>query len=204
VIGECRHPPYAIAPALAELLVTHYGEPHRAYHNATHIAELLEWFDRIADNGDWQRPRDIYDAILFHDVIYDPRASDNEAKSAALARTHGASDFACTLIELTARHGKLTHHDLVGRNTGLASPRDAQYFLDADLAILGAPPARFDAYDAAIRTEYAHVPDDAFRAGRGAFLRNLHAKPRLYFSQLFHDNLDHLARANLERAIARY
>jgi len=33
--------------------------------------------------------------------------------------------------------------------------------ISIDLSILAAEPSRYDAYAAAIRNEYAHVPDDA-------------------------------------------
>ena len=57
---------------------------------------------------------------------------------------------------------------------------DGQVLCDADLAILAAPPSGYTAYTAAVRQEYAFVPDDAFRAGRGAVLRQLLALPRLF------------------------
>ncbi|HEU0036850.1 MAG TPA: hypothetical protein VFQ53_39845 [Kofleriaceae bacterium] len=192
-----RHAPYTVAPELERELVAHYSEPHRAYHNTTHIAELLQWFDVVADEVGWTNARDVYDAILFHDVIYDPRAAhgDNERMSAALARRHGASEHAAELILLTARHGSIVRE---------AVDADAAHFLDSDTAILGAEPAAFDAYDAAIAREYAHVPPDAFEAGRGAFLAKMLAQPRIFLSDFFHARLDARARDNLGRALARY
>lgn len=183
------------SPPLFALLASHYGEPHRAYHNATHIAEVLGWFDRVWDQTGWDAPRDVHAAVLFHDVIYDPLAKDNEARSAALAVAHGASARTSELILLTARHGALTVDDV---------DRDAAHFLDSDTAILGAAPDAFDAYDAAIRREYAAVPEDAFVAGRGKFLQTMLERPRIFLSELFHAELDARARANLTRALARY
>jgi predicted metal-dependent HD superfamily phosphohydrolase len=187
-VFEARNAPYRIAPETEHVLVAHYSEPHRAYHDLAHIAELLRWFDALT----WESPRDVYDAILFHDAIYDPARGDNEERSAQLALAHGASPRAAELIRLTAKHGSITSAD-----------RDAAQFLDADTAILGAEPAAFDAYDAAIRIEYAHVPDAAFRAGRRAFLEKMQARPRLFLTDYFHDRLDTRARANLARAISR-
>jgi len=194
------------------LLVACYGEAHRAYHDLTHITEVLGWFDVVADEVGWESPRDVYDAILFHDAIYDPKAHDNEARSAALARSRGCSARTADLIELTARHGKLTAAEVdrisatlcVAARPGEAEAfaRDAAHFLDCDTAILGAAPDAFDAYDAAIAIEYDHVPPDAFRAGRGAFLRTMRDRPRLFLSDFFHARLDAAARANLDRVIA--
>ncbi|MFB9835232.1 metal-dependent phosphohydrolase, partial [Actinoallomurus acaciae] len=41
-------------------------------------------------------------------------------------------------------------------------------------------PDRYAAYAAAVREEYAAVPDEAFRAGRAEILRGLLALPALY------------------------
>ena len=70
------------------------------------------------------------------------------------------------------------------------------------MAILGASPAAFAAYDAAIAIEYGHVPREVFAVGRRAFLAGLAARPRIYLSDYFHTRLDARARANLADASA--
>lgn len=191
---ECRHAPAVLSPDVERALAEAYGEPHRAYHTAAHIAEVLRWFDVVADEVGWDDPLAVYHAILFHDIVYDATRGDNEARSAEIAAgLGGAGERACELIRLTAKHGSLE----------AVADRDTAHFLDADTAILGAPAADFDAYDAAIRVEYKHVADDMFRAGRGAFLAKMRSRPRIFFSELFHARLDARARENLDRAIAR-
>ena len=185
---ECRHQPLVLPDDVVKSLAAAYGEPHRAYHNLTHIAELLGWFDRVADDIGWREPKTVYAAILFHDAVYDPAAKDNEAKSAAWAERAGYPD-AVPLIEMTANH------------TAAKPDQDGALFLDADMAIVGAPAAQFDAYNAAIAREYSHVPADAFKAGRRAFLEKVLATPRIFHTAYFHDRLDAQARANLRRAL---
>jgi predicted metal-dependent HD superfamily phosphohydrolase len=195
-VFESRHAPYVLAPETARELEARYSEPHRAYHDLTHIAELLRWFEVLADGPGWQDPRAVYDAILFHDAIYEPLAphGDNEARSAELAVARGAGDRTRAMILATAKHGSLAPADV---------DHDAALFLDSDTAILGAAPAAFDAYDAAIAAEYRQVPAEAYRAGRRAFLAKLLERPRLFLTDYFHDRLDAAARANLARALAR-
>src|SRR3546814_14995053 len=78
---------------------------------------------------------------------------------------------------------------------------DTRHFLDCDMAILGAEPAVFDAYDRGIATEYrGTVPAWLFRLNRRRFLKALLGKPRIYLSDFFHELLDARARANLRRA----
>ncbi len=193
---ECRHAPLTLAPDVARELAARYGEPHRAYHTAAHVAEVLGWYDWVADTVRWQAPHDVYLAIVFHDAIYDPLAKDNEARSAQLAALLvDASPRTQELIRLTARHGALAPGDV---------DPEAARFLDCDMAILGAPPAEFDAYDAAVAVEYQAVPRDAFRTGRKTFLGKLLAAPRIYLSDEFHARLDTAARANLARALRAY
>jgi predicted metal-dependent HD superfamily phosphohydrolase len=189
-----RHLPSPPASLVHELL-GRYGETHRAYHNATHIADVLRWFDVVWDEVGWSSPADVYAAVLFHDAIYDPQRKDNEARSADLAREHGASDYALLLIMLTSKHGQLLPGDV---------DRDAANFLDCDTAILGAEAAQFDAYDIAIRREYAGIPDADFKRGRRRFLESMLARPRIFLGDLLHGKLDAAARANLTRAIAKY
>lgn len=185
----CRHAPLTLAPEVEARLAAAYAEPHRAYHTAAHVADVLRWFDDVADDGLWRDPAAVYLACVFHDAVYEPQAKDNEARSAAMARALvGASDRTVELIELTARHGRLTPGDV---------DAEAALFLDCDLAILGAAPADFDAYDAAVAIEYQAVPAAAYRAGRRAFLAGLLARPRLFLSDRFHARLDGAARANL-------
>jgi predicted metal-dependent HD superfamily phosphohydrolase len=191
-----RHAPLTIAPDVAQVLAAAYGEPHRAYHNAAHIAEVLRWFDFVADEAGWHDPASVYLALVFHDAVYDSTRTDNEARSAELARVLAhASDATTDLILLTARHGSI--------DPGSISA-DAGHFLDCDTAILGAPRDELDAYDAAIAAEYRHVPADAFRAGRRHFLEKLHGRPYIFLTELFRARLERAARANLERMLARY
>ncbi|HUJ63767.1 MAG TPA: hypothetical protein VLX92_34945 [Kofleriaceae bacterium] len=194
---SCRHQPLALPAPLVRALEAAYGEPHRAYHTAAHVAEVLAEYDRVADELGWHQPAEVYVAIAFHDAIYVPGARDNEARSAAWARSAGlpvSGERVAQLIELTARHGALAPGDV---------DRDAALLLDCDMAILGAAPAAFDAYDAAIAREYAAVPPEAYRAGRKAFLAGLLARPRIFLSDAFHARLDAAARGNLARAVAR-
>ncbi|MDQ3369981.1 MAG: hypothetical protein M3680_31570 [Myxococcota bacterium] len=193
----CRHAPLILPRDVERVLAAAYAEPHRAYHTIAHITELLRWFDIVADAVRWRDATAVYLAVLFHDAVYDPTRSDNEARSAALARDLvAASPAVITLIERTARHAD------PDATTDAVEDPDAAHFLDSDTAILGAPPAQFDAYDAAIRVEYQHVAPDAYRAGRRAFLARMLARPRLYVSDFFHALLEDAARANLARALA--
>ncbi|HEX6241912.1 MAG TPA: hypothetical protein VFZ61_13480 [Polyangiales bacterium] len=190
--------PFAVPEALEDTLLRAYASPPRAYHNFGHVLEVLAHYRSVPD---WQDPVSVALAVLFHDAVYVAGQSDNESNSAELAATSLASHPIAEphdparlrqLILLTARHGSLTMDEV---------DADGARFLDCDMAILGADPLRFAAYERAIAEEYAHVPAAAYRAGRGRFLNKLLAAPRIFLSESFHERFDQTARANLTRAL---
>ncbi|MGW5671933.1 HD domain-containing protein, partial [Micromonospora sp. NPDC003776] len=109
-------------------------------------------------------------------------------------------------LDVSAGQGLVTEvRRLVLLTAGHAVPPedpDGALLCDADLAILAAPPAAYDRYAAAVRREYAHVPDPAFRAGRAQVLTALLALPALYRLPEPHARWESAARANLARELA--
>ncbi len=193
--------PLTLPPAqLAEIEAAH-RQPPRAYHNFGHVQALLRHFHDVAAGPGWRQPREVALAMLYHDAIYEAGRGDNEARSAQLARAAIGRwlpaagidvERVAQLIELTARHGQLHGEEL---------DADAALFLDSDMAILGAPPEVFDAYDRGIAEEYrGKVPGFLFRLNRRRFLKGVLAQPRIFFSEFFHQRCDAQARANLRRA----
>lgn len=175
-----------------------YSEPQRHYHTWQHIEELLALFAEV--EGRISDRRAVLFAILYHDAIYDPMAHDNEERSALLLRQQ-AEDLLdpVSLSRAEAMVLATIRHELP---EGHGSSSDMAHFLDMDLAILGAAPERFAEYARQIRLEYAHVPDDAFAAGRAAVLQRFAERPALYFSEWGRDRFEDAARANLARAVA--
>ncbi|WP_091551059.1 HD domain-containing protein [Micromonospora pattaloongensis] len=186
-----------VAAAGAEL-IDRWREPHRRYHDVAHLAAVLAVVREHAEFA--TRPALVRLAAFWHDAVYDPAAGDgaNERDSAELAgRVLRRLGIAPTDVAEVQR--------LVLLTAGHAVPpgdRDGALLCDADLAVLAGPPAAYDAYAAAIRREYAHVPDPAFRAGRAAVLRQLLALPALYRVPPLAGRWERPARANLARELA--
>jgi len=186
--------------AMAEL-ENLYATPPRAYHNFGHVQEVLRHYAEATQGPGWMRPVEPYLAVLYHDAIYEADRSDNEARSAQLAVekiAHWLPDAGvdiarvAQLIDYTARHGQWTAAEV---------DSDAALFLDCDMAILGAEPPVFDAYDRGIAAEYRHVPRWLFKLNRRRFLKALLARERIFLSDFFHDRYDAQARVNLRRAV---
>ena len=186
-----------ISGAVRDELIALYGEPHRRYHTMAHIQDCLAQVAASTDFTDEQRA--LMDAaIWFHDAIYDPTRHDNEAESARLAverlSTEGVGPAFIAevqrLILLTAGH-RVEDGDRLGAR-----------LVSIDLSILGAEPERYDAYAAAIRQEYAHVPEAAYRAGRAAVMVRFLESPRLYADPAWAARYEARARRNITREIA--
>ena len=184
-----------------------YAEPPRAYHNFHHVDEVLRHYREVATGPGWMQPREVALAVLYHDAIYQPGRSDNESRSARFAveqleqwqpQSGIDAQRVAYLIELTARHGQFAPADFDGDR----APDDVRRFLDCDMAILGAEPAVFDAYDRGIAAEYrGTLPAWLFRLNRRRFLKALLARERIFLSDFFHARLDAQARANLRHAV---
>lgn len=177
-------------------LVALYEADGRVYHNLTHVQQVLIWATAVREQAvDWTA---VQWAIWFHDVVYVPGSPDNEVQSA---------QFACRALQkwqvkeaLTAAVEQLI---LATVFSGPVCPHpDAPLIQDADIAILGQPPAVYGQYAQAIRQEYAHVPDDAYRHGRGQVLAYFLQQERLYQTAYFFTLLEEQARLNLRQELA--
>jgi predicted metal-dependent HD superfamily phosphohydrolase len=173
-----------------------YAESHRAYHTGAHVAALLDLAE--PELGRWALPHAVTFAIWYHDAIYRTRRGDNEIESARLAARELAAlgvdptvpPVVTRLIEATAGHEP---------PDGIA---DGPRFLDLDLSILGAEPAVYAAYRAAIRREYRWVPEPIYRRRRAEILAGFLARERIYLTAELHDRLEAPARVNLAAELA--
>lgn len=158
----------------ADDLLARWAEPQRRYHTTDHLLAVLDRVDELADHAD--DPDLVRLAAWFHDAVYLPERSTNEERSARLAER--------ALPELGIDQARTAEVARLVRLTVTHDPadgdRNGEVLCDADLAILAAAPDAYAAYAAAVREEYGFVPDDAFREGRAAVLRQLLGLPCLF------------------------
>lgn len=194
-LGAARSADSAVADAYAAL-IERYAETHRHYHTAQHIAECLAHLDTARALCTHEAEVEL--ALWFHDAIYAPRASDNEANSALWAqrvmREAGLDAGACVRVHALIMK---TCHD------ALPESADEQVLVDIDLAILGADAARFEQYELQVRAEYAWVPQFLFDRTRKKILQGFVERVPLYATAHFRQRLETSARENLQRALSR-
>ncbi|OON60797.1 N-methyl-D-aspartate receptor NMDAR2C subunit [Massilia sp. KIM] len=182
------------APAgLLEALLAAYREPQRHYHTLQHLEECLRLADEYAEQA--EHPAEPELALWFHDAVYEVRAHDNEERSAQWAvsslREAGLAAEACERI-----HALI----MATRHNALPATLDAALLTDIDLAILGAPPARFAEYERQIRAEYAWVPPEVYADKRRSVLLAFFQREHIYATPSLRARFEAPARANLQRA----
>lgn len=162
----------APSPAL-ESVAARYDEPHRHHHNRRHLQEVLGHVERLLPAVDVPDPDAVWLAALFHDAVYDPRSTTNEADSAALARQ---------VLEDLEPPTRVAHVQRLVLATAGHQPAypDEAVLIDADLAVLASDRPAYLAFVRAVRQEFDHVSDEAWRAGRSAVLRSLLTLPRMF------------------------
>ncbi|KAL9191103.1 hypothetical protein ACHAXT_000809 [Thalassiosira profunda] len=189
----------SIATAWLEKVATLYAEPHRAYHNLTHVEEVLAALDLLMGtqpDSDGAVSCDAAVATLaafFHDVVYNPQSATNEADSQEMF-----VDFAGELFDALGVTSETAFNDdtgqvsilfqmasqveqcIIATATHIASANEARQsdntivatFLDADMSILGKAKERYDAYAASIRKEYEFVERSEYCNKRAEILES--------------------------------
>lgn len=191
-----------------DALLTRLAEPHRRYHSAAHVLHTCRHVTNLARAGELDEHTaavlpPVLLAALYHDAVYRAGRTDlgdstdtDEHLSALLASetalemgwTREAADLVEQLVMVTLTHSPTSAAEAV--------------LVDADLAILGGTPAEYAAYVVGVRSEYAHVDDTAWKAGRAAVLRRFLDAPAIFRTLTMRAAREERARANLTAELA--
>jgi len=180
----------ALANDLWLELFTKYADSSRHYHNLSHLEFMYENLKDLKKNiEDWETT--IF-SLFYHDSIYKASSNTNEEDSAKYASTKLTCigypkeriEKCISMILATKEHQ--TNQDL-----------DTNYFIDADLAILGVHPEKYQQYADAIRLEYTMYPDFLYNSGRRKVLQQFIANENIYKTDFFRNKYEKQAIANL-------
>lgn len=194
---------------LGERLLQAWEQPHRAYHHSAHLSQMLSDLDRLYSG---RTPLISTLAAWFHDAVYEGVPGEDERRSEQLASASleplvaagllSADELQMVrlLVRATATHELPESAELpVGYE-----PADIEVFLDADMAILAAEPARYRRYLCGVYSEYSHFDDEAFRTGRTSFLRSILERERIFLSEQARKLWEEPARANLRAELTEW
>lgn len=181
---------------ILEEVIEKYSEPHRSYHNLSHIYSLLmmaeEYYDFI------ENPILFELSIWFHDLIYDPSRNDNEEKSAERAVELLSPFLADSFLENLKKMILSTI-----KHSPILKDHDNELFLDLDMSVLATEPEIYLQYTAAIRKEFNIFPDDIYQAGRKSVLQKFIAGDHIFMTDFFKENFEKQAIENIQNELAR-
>ncbi|GAA3685825.1 hypothetical protein GCM10022237_50380 [Nocardioides ginsengisoli] len=188
--------PLTGADGLRAELWAAYADPSRGHHGTRHLVEVLTRLDELAAAGTAFDRTPVVLAAWFHDAVYDGERDAEERSATWAEQALPAVADPATVAEVV-RLVRLTEHHR-------PEPGDANGYAlsDADLSILAADRERYDEYVAAVRTEYAHLPDDVFAMGRADVLRALTDAPELFCTPHGRAQWEDAARANVARELS--
>lgn len=140
----------------AELI--RYDEPHRFYHNREHIEEMIANARKRNILTD-----ELFLAIVFHDIIYNPKANDNEELSAELFCKYVQNDKVKQAILDTKTHNPTSEL--------------SKQLCDLDLGVLWSNYETFIDFEHKIFKEYQWVDYKIYKEKRLEILSDLGINP---------------------------
>ncbi len=167
-----------------------YSHKKRHYHSLHHLENLFVQLSAVkADIQHWNVS---LFTLFYHDIVYDPKKSNNEEKSAELAEQRMNQ----LLIPFTYIE-KCKAQILATKSHLISTDKDTNYFTDADLSILGQDTESYLIYAKNVRKEYSIYPDILYNPGRKKVLNHFLSMERIYKTEYFHTNFENQAKQNL-------
>jgi len=175
-------------------IFTRYSNHKRHYHTISHLEAIITDLQEVKLNI-----KDL-DTTLFvvfyHDIIYKPSSSSNEADSAKLAKKRLTEiDYPVDKIE------KCVTMILATKQHELSEDNDTNYLIDADIAILGKNPEDYQKYTEQIREEYTIYADFMYKSGRKKALQHFLQMETIYKTEHFIKEYEKQARINISNEL---
>lgn len=185
-----RHTDDPGAVETGRALLAAWSEPHRQYHSVGHLRDALARVEELADYA--EDPDAVRLAAWYHDSVYNGLPDDEERSAQRAEQDLCRLGVAPGLLDEVARLVRMT----VSHNPA-PGDRNAEVLSDADLAALALPQEQYRHNTAAIRAEYAHVPDEVFRNGRTQVLVGLLEGPGVFRTPVGRQRWEEAAQRNL-------
>jgi len=176
-----------------EIAVKALTEPHRKYHNVDHIERMIEL--ALREGYSVEKDPRMFEAIVFHDVVYYPQSKINEELSALVYRS--------ICLDPSDRY---TVMEAIWATIDHTNPANTEYeevpwildFLDYDLEGLA---TNFYENSRKIYYEFRpYVTDEEFFDGRLSFFKKMIASKSIFHN---HPEWEEPARKNIQGEIDR-
>lgn len=152
----------------ADAVLSRYDEKHRFYHTLNHLSEVLTCLKQQGGLDD-----ELFLAAVFHDAVYDPRATDNEEKSAELFEEEAKK------TQLKPGQVNRIKQYIIDTKTHQASDKGSQLLINADLDIFNQPLNRLLDYERQIFKEFQFIEYREYQNKRIEILNSLNKEGKL-------------------------
>ncbi len=137
-------------------------------------------------------------AIFYHDCFYNTSETENEEKSAKIALQRlSEANVPQEIIS------KVNETILATKYHRKNFDQDINYFIDADLSILGKSSDKYQVYAENIRKEYIQFSDEIYTNGRKRVLENFLNQEQIFKTEHFNYLYEDQARKNLDFEISQ-
>ena len=181
-------------------LLEQYESVGRFYHTLNHIQQCLTQLDAAIPKAALteEAVAKVEVAIWFHDAIYEPGSSQNEALSAELFEKKAESfsnkevvrDISRSIVETNHRHSP--------------SSELSKWVVDLDLSGMGLSNEKFQNDGEFVRKELTHLSDQEYVDSQIKFFKGLLARERIYHTDYFYNQYEQPARQNIQTQLRIY
>lgn len=196
-------------------IIKKYSGKGRYYHNIDHIYKMCDLLVKHKKKFTSVEYGCIFFAIVFHDIIYKPKKSDNEAASSVYFKKIVLKyfDFSKSLksddVEEVINHAYFTN--FISKTIMATTHRgffmdgispSIKLMLDFDLSVLSGTKDEYEEYANNIRKEYKMFSDVLYYPNRAVILQSFLNRPKIYLSKEFKSR-EKKARKNIEKEIKK-
>ncbi|RYD78282.1 MAG: hypothetical protein EOP53_11480 [Sphingobacteriales bacterium] len=172
-----------------------YSGKKRFYHTLTHLENMLEQLEFVQHQI--KNNNCLLFALYYHDVVYNASSWQNEEASAVLAVNRMARLNVPEEIQSNCKAMILSTKKHL-----LSDDMDTNYFIDADLSILGQDWEIYKLYAKKVRKEYAVYPDIVYKPGRKKVLKHFIEMQHIFKTGEFYNRFERKAKENLNRELS--
>lgn len=171
-----------------------YMSKDRHYHTLAHLENILKELIEVRHRiNEWDT---ILFSLYYHDIVYNVLKSTNEELSAEIAQKRlEAIKIPIQIIE------KCYQQIIDTQKHSISQDSDTNFFLDADLSVLGKDWFSYEQYAQRVRKEYSIYPDLVYKPGRKKVLRHFLEMERIFKTDEFFDKYESKARQNIKREL---
>lgn len=146
-------------------LLSMWNESHRSYHTLNHLNDLIDQINENKSSFSQKEYEKLLITSLFHDCVYDPKASDNEEKSADFFMECAINKGNPDILEIKQMILDTKTHE---SNTTLS-----EAFNNYDMNIVERDFDQLLRWENGIYEEYKVFGPDLYKKGRLKFLESI-------------------------------